>query len=268
MTNHIPDDHPRAVSLKMRYNIIDGMHSKVVAEAGLIAHGRGEAFDYLIGEVTNENAIKTMEAAVASIMTAKHPILSVNGNITALCPESLVQLSIITKAPLEINLFYAKPGRIEAITKVLKDAGATPDMILGTKDSKKTTIEELSSNRRFVDPNGIKKADVVFVPLEDGDRTEALIKEGKTVITIDLNPMSRTAQWAQVTIVDNVVRAIPKMVEIAKNFKENLDKNNITKIQIEKIAKNFDNKNNLSKSMKIMRDYLDEISKKGIFIKI
>ena len=32
------------------------------------------------------------------------------------------------------------------------------------------------------------KADTVLVPLEDGDRTEALVKMGKTVVAIDLNP--------------------------------------------------------------------------------
>ena len=33
---------------------------------------------------------------------------------------------------------------------------------------------------------GIYQSDVVLVPLEDGDRTEALISNGKFVITIDL----------------------------------------------------------------------------------
>jgi 4-phosphopantoate--beta-alanine ligase len=54
---------------------------------------------------------------------------------------------------------------------------------------------------------------VVFVPLEDGDRCEALHKMGKTVVTVDLNPMSRTAKWAGVTIVDNVVRALPLLIQ-------------------------------------------------------
>lgn len=50
---------------------------------------------------------------------------------------------------------------------------------------------------------------MVLVPLEDGDRTEALRRMGKTVIAIDLNPLSRTSRAANITIVDNVIRAVP-----------------------------------------------------------
>jgi 4-phosphopantoate--beta-alanine ligase len=60
---------------------------------------------------------------------------------------------------------------------------------------------------------------VVLVPLEDGDRTEALRRLGKTVIAIDLNPLSRTAQAASITIVDNVTRAMPKLVEAVTRLK-------------------------------------------------
>ena len=66
-------------------------------------------------------------------------------------------------------------------------------------------IRELSSNRRRVDPKGIQKSDIVMVPLEDGDRTEALKKLGKTIITVDLNPISRTSLNADITIVDNII---------------------------------------------------------------
>jgi 4-phosphopantoate--beta-alanine ligase len=47
------------------------------------------------------------------------------------------------------------------------------------------------------------------VPLEDGDRCQALRNMGKTVIVVDLNPLSRTAKSASVSITDNVRRAIP-----------------------------------------------------------
>jgi len=46
----VPDDHPRKVSLDMREKIIEGHTLNIVATAGLLAHGRGEAFDYIIGE--------------------------------------------------------------------------------------------------------------------------------------------------------------------------------------------------------------------------
>ena len=46
----------------------------------------------------------------------------------------------------------------------------------------------------------------------------ALRKAGKTVITFDLNPLSRTAHTANITIVDNVIRAIDLLIDLnAKN---------------------------------------------------
>ena len=65
---NIPKDHPRHQSLQYRHKIIEGMKDLVVAEAGLIAHGRGECFDYIIGEKTSESAKKAMEAAVALLL--------------------------------------------------------------------------------------------------------------------------------------------------------------------------------------------------------
>ena len=73
-------------------------------------------------------------------------------------------------------------------------------------------LDHIESNRRFVNPRGIHVADVVFVPLEDGDRCQALVRSGKRVITVDLNPMSRTSRTAAVTIVDNVTRAMPALL--------------------------------------------------------
>ncbi len=252
---HIPHDHPRAESLRTRQKIIDGMHSNIVVEAGLIAHGRGEAFDYLIGEKTNENAINTMKVAIAALMTAKHPIISVNGNVAALCAEEIKNLSEVTGAPLEINLFYGRPGRIEAITKILTEAGVKT--LLGTKPFESSVINNLSSNRRFVDPKGIKIADVVLVPLEDGDRTEALKKDGKQVITIDINPLSRTAQQADITIVDNIIRAIPRMVEIAREIKTEISNGKIVQSHLQEMVSQYSNRRNLEIALKIIANYLE-----------
>jgi len=252
---HIPQDHPRAESLRIRQKIIEGLHNNMVVEAGLIAHGRGEAFDYLIGEKTNQNAIDTMKVAVAMLLTANHPILSVNGNVAALCSDDMVKLSEITGAQLEINLFYGKPGRIEAITNELRSRGA--NHVLGTKPFEESVINDLSSNRRYVDPNGIKLADIVLVPLEDGDRTEALKNEGKIVITIDLNPLSRTAQQADVTIVDNIIRVIPKMCEIAQSYKEQLQQQKLSLKDLEMQISKFSNTINLEKSLQIISTYLE-----------
>jgi 4-phosphopantoate--beta-alanine ligase len=54
----------------------------------------------------------------------------------------------------------------------------------------------------------------VLVPLEDGDRCEALISLGKQVIAIDLNPLSRTSKTATVTIVDDVARAMSRLADV------------------------------------------------------
>ena len=235
------------------------MQKLVVTPSGLCAHGRGEAFDYLIGEKTTPTAENAIYYAVAALLTAKHPVISVNGNVAALCPMELANFSNLTNIPLEINLFYRTPGRVEAIEAVLKKSGAK--QILGTADSPQTTIKELSSNRRIVDPRGIASADVVLVPLEDGDRTEALIKEGKFVIAIDLNPLSRTAQMAHITIVDNVIRCIPKMQEIASSLlneiKSGFKKSENIKASITK----FNQKENLKSSVSEIIEYLNGIIK-------
>ena len=46
----IPDSHPRKKSLISRNKIVNGSNEGLLAESALIAHGRGEAFDYLLGE--------------------------------------------------------------------------------------------------------------------------------------------------------------------------------------------------------------------------
>jgi len=249
----IPPDHPRRVSLETRETIIEGHEAHVVATAGLLAHGRGEAFDYLIGEKTTELAKKASRAAVAAMLTAKHPVISVNGNICSLVPEGLVELSEICKAPLEINLFYYRKEREDAIKDALFAAGAKA--VLGTHDRPSATIPELSSNRRKVDPDGIGTGDVILVPLEDGDRTEALKAIGKFVITIDLNPMSRTAIYSDITIVDNVIRSLPLMVELAREMKD------LPKEELKQIVESFDNTENLATSVHIIIQHLEANAK-------
>ncbi|MFX0032420.1 MAG: phosphopantothenate/pantothenate synthetase [Candidatus Hodarchaeota archaeon] len=249
----IPEDHPRFLSLKYRHKIIEGMKKLIVAEAGLIAHGRGECFDYILGEKTNKNAMKAMETAVALILLAKHPIISVNGNTAALCPKSLVEFSNVVNAKLEINLFYGKEGRIEAIKKILEDAGA--ENLLGINKDTMVEIQEISSNRRKIDPHGINLADVVFVPLEDGDRTEALKKMGKKVIAVDLNPISRTAIWADITIIDNIVRVLPQMILMTKKLKK------LKTQELQMIIDKFNNKKNIHKALDLIINYIKKQKK-------
>jgi len=241
MLRNIPENHPRARSLQIRELLVEGFRNGVVIEEGLIAHGRGEAFDYLTGEKTTEEALKAMESAIALMMLAERPVISVNGNTACLCAREIVKLAELTKAKVEVNLFYRTYEREIVIEKLLKANGAS--RVYGVGSRATATIPELMSNRRQVDPDGIYSADVVLVPLEDGDRTETLVKMGKKVIAIDLNPLSRTSQKASVTIVDNVVRAMPKMVELAKQF------TNLQKDELKKLADDFDNEKNLEKSL-------------------
>lgn len=248
----IPNGHPRAESLRVRELIIEGMHQDIVAEAGLIAHGRGEAFDYLIGEKTPLFAIEQQTAAIAMILLAKKAIISVNGNIASLCSEDLVKLADILSVNLEVNLFYRREERSAIVTKKLQEAGAKN--ILGNDPEFYTTIEELSHSRRVVDKRGIFSADVILVPLEDGDRTMALRKMGKKVITVDLNPLSRTSIWSNITIVNNVIRAIPEMVSIVEKLK------NKSKEDLLEIVENFDNHKSLQKSLRYISQRLNNLA--------
>jgi len=216
----IPPTHPRRKSLIIREKLIEGFRENYVVPQGLIAHGRGECFDYLIGEETQPFAKEAIDAAVAALLLAKHPVISVNGNVAALTPKEVVELAKIVGAQIEVNLFYRTETRARKIAEVLTRYGA--EEVLGVDDAT-ASIPELFSERRRVSPRGILIADVVLVPLEDGDRTEALRKMGKTVITIDLNPLSRTARAANITIVDNIVRAMPLMIKRAEELRSKSD---------------------------------------------
>ena len=79
-------------------------------------------------------------------------------------------------------------------------------------------IEGLEGPRSHCTEEGIGSADSILVPLEDGDRCEALVNLGKEVIVIDLNPLSRSSKMAPVTIVDEVSRAFEGILsEVVSN---------------------------------------------------
>jgi 4-phosphopantoate---beta-alanine ligase len=246
--NHIaiPSDHPRAKSLYTREMLVNGFRRGLVVPEGLIAHGRGEAYDYLLGECTTKTAQRAIKAAAAILLLSNRPVISVNGNTAALCPNTVVELAKVTGANIEVNLFYRTKQREMAIEAELELHGAKKVLGVGSKAS--TRIPELQSERRRVDPDGIYAADTVLVPLEDGDRTEALVKMNKTVITIDLNPLSRTSKAANITIVDNVVRAMPALVEAARKLRGAKS--------LRKIMDDYNNMKNLRESLKIIKGEL------------
>lgn len=204
----VPESHPRYQSLRIRDLIVAGVDKGITSPHGLIAHGRGEAYDYLLGEATGSWASRAIDACAAALILASRPVLSVNGNAAALVADDLVALSKTTGAPLEVNIFHTSSDREKAIADHLREHGAD-DVLLPDGVAE---LDGIDSNRRFVHPEGILHADVIFVPLEDGDRCEALRRLGRDVLTVDLNPLSRTARTASVTIVDNVVRAMPALL--------------------------------------------------------
>lgn len=245
MIHEIPPTHPRAKSLIIREKLVEGFRNGIVVPEGLIAHGRGEAFDYLLGEKTTKYAYEAEKVAVCLLLLSSKPVISVNGNTAALCAKDLVNLSNITKSKIEVNLFHKSLTRSKAIARMLKKEDANE--VLGLDAKLRSTLRYISSNRKFVDKNGIMNSDTVFVGLEDGDRTESLVKMGKKVISIDLNPLSRTAIASNVTIVDNIVRAMPNMIKISKQL-VNRDRSYLSQ-QI----KNFDNMQNMHKSLITIR---------------
>ena len=205
----VPISHPRYESLRIRDAVVAGVEKGVTSIHGLIAHGRGEAFDYLLGERTHGFAREAIDAAAALLVTARHPVVSVNGNAAALVPGELAALAAALDAPIEVNLFHASKDRECAIREHMLAHGA-PNVLMPAGQA---VLDHIDSNRRFVHPDGIGAADVVFVPLEDGDRCRALVRSGRHVIAVDLNPTSRTSRTATVTIVDNVVRAMSVLPE-------------------------------------------------------
>jgi len=253
----IPRSHPRYESLVVRERLVEAYMKGIVVPQGLIAHGRGEAFDYILGERSHDFAIEAERAAVASILLASKPVISVNGNYAALAAEEVAKLAEITGALIEVNLFYRTEERVAKIAELLRSIGAR--RVLGV-ECEKTIIQGLESPRGIVCRDGIYSADFVLVAIEDGDRTLALKRIGKKVAAIDLNPFSRTAQTADITVVDEARRATINMVRIAEKLRSS------SKRELEEIVKAYNNREILSKAFKTILERLAEASAKGIII--
>jgi len=210
----VPRSHPRYESLMTRARIEEGVRQGLVATQGLIAHGRGEAFDYLLGETTIPPADEAARAAAAHLLLGRNSVLSVNGNTAVLVPDELAALQATLRCKMEVNLFHRTEERVRKLVAHLEAHGCTHVLGAGAEP----TIPGLDHERGRSTREGIFSADVVLVPLEDGDRCQALRDMGKTVIVVDLNPLSRTAKSASVSITDNVRRAIPRIDEHARGM--------------------------------------------------
>jgi len=237
----IPVDHPRYRSLVTRERLADCAKKGIVAWEGLTAHGRGEAFDYIIGERTTVSALMAERTAAAMLLMANHPVISVNGNTAALAAHEISALQKACGACVEVNLFHRTEARVIMIEDLLREAGV--DVFSGDVEQ----LLPLSHDRAWCRREGMFSADVVLVPLEDGDRCEALVAMGKTVIAIDLNPLSRTARSATLTIVDELTRALPQITHACREISETEKKSLISSV---------DNHYLLSEAIREMTDRL------------
>mgnify|MGYP003329833406 FL=1 len=237
--------HPRYQSLLSRHLLENAAKQGMLADSALIAHGRGEAYDYLIGEKTSTNASQATKNALAHLMAGKSPVISLNGNTTALAGYELMKIAEYLQCPIEVNIFYRTEQRISALFGYLDRIKQEHDIsvdILG--ENPDTTIPGLKGPRAKCCSQGIYSSDVILVPLEDGDRCEALVEMGKTVIVVDLNPLSRSAKMASITIVDEISR-------VAKNMLKLIENNDLPEIEI-----GFNNDKNLQTSVNIIaRNY-------------
>ena len=247
----VPESHPRYASLMARKKMTDAAAAGMLAESALIAHGRGEAFDYLLGEKTCDAAEKAIRETSARMKSAERCVISVNGNAVALAGMELIVCAAVLNCPVEVNIYYRTPARMEALLSALEvqkkqavqlypeiaDRISTVPILGANPDGR---IPNLEGPRANCHSNGILSADVILVPLEDGDRCEALIAMGKTVCVIDLNPLSRTARTASVTIVDELTRCVPILLKRLMEDRESLDDH-------------WDNEKNLQDSLEVMR---------------
>ena len=225
----IPDSHPRRASLLARQSLVEAAAEGLLADSAMIAHGRGEAFDYLLGETTSDSAMEAIREVAARLLAAERPVISVNGNTVVLAGEELIRVAAVVGCPIEVNLYYRTPERVSGLLGRLsqqRDTVASEAAPGGWEGNWQEVVESVSllgaaaahsisgleGGRAKCCWEGIGQADVVLVPLEDGDRCEALVAAGKQVLVVDLNPLSRTAMTATVTIVDEVSRAASELL--------------------------------------------------------
>ncbi len=242
----IPESHPRRNSLLSRQKLVDAQKKGMLADSALIAHGRGEAFDYLLGERTALGAEKATKEVVARLNAAKSPVISVNGNTVALAIEELLLLANKIGCPIEVNIYYRTPERMNALLSHIENVRSSLGVdvqILGSQPD--ALIPNLEGPRAKCCSLGILNADAILVPLEDGDRCEALINMGKEVYVVDLNPLSRTARMATICIVDEISRVAKMMfnldvndLEVNPNFDANSSRESVLEEMLKALKRN------------------------------
>ena len=81
----------------------------------------------MLGEKTTKLAKNQIKKAAKLLVSAKHPVISVNGNVAVLVASDIVKLSKIIPAKLEVNVFHKSKKREKAIALHLKKNGAKED---------------------------------------------------------------------------------------------------------------------------------------------
>ena len=185
-----------------RERLAEMVQAGLVTPTGLISHGRGEAYDYLMGERSTEAALEAERAAAAYLLNAENPVICVNGNAAALDPEGIIALAKQVPAKIEVNLFHRTPERMEGLISYLESKGA--EGVLGRDPDSR--IQGLEHDRALCTSEGIYGSDVILVPIEDGDRAEALVAMGKKVISIDLNPCDEISR-----AIENISRFVEEL---------------------------------------------------------
>ncbi|HIF91166.1 MAG TPA: phosphopantothenate/pantothenate synthetase [Candidatus Poseidoniales archaeon] len=240
--------HPRYQSLLMRHRLELAAKAGMLADSALIAHGRGEAYDYLLGEKTIPSAHDATMEALAQLQNANSAVISLNGNAIALAGMELMQLASLLQIPVEVNIFYRTPERMSALlnhlSKIKSDNELDVEILGGNPNAK---IPGLEGPRANCCKSGIYDSDVILVPLEDGDRCEALVAMGKTVLVIDLNPLSRSAKMGSVTIVDELSRVannllVGAMQKITRKPSSNYDNSQHLQAAIDYITSTLSSK--------------------------
>jgi 4-phosphopantoate--beta-alanine ligase len=249
---NIPKDHPRYASLVTRERLAEAVKRGLVTPTGLISHGRGEAFDYMMGETSTDAALDAERVAAAYLLNAKRPVVCVNGNAAALGAEKLIELAVVTGSRIEVNIFHRTEERMDLLIKYMESCGA--ENVLGSDPDAR--IPGLSSDRAQCTHEGIYSSDVILVPIEDGDRAEALVNMGKIVISIDLNPLSRTSGMATVSISDEMSRALDNMIRFTKELRHDEERRG-------KIISQFSNACNRNRTVERICETLRRSQMKG-----
>ena len=241
----IPKDHPRYKSLMVREHLADMVEKGLVNPTGLISHGRGEAFDYLMGERTLDASLKAEKAAAAFLLKAKRPMVCVNGNAAALDAKRLIKLAETIPASLEINLFHRTEERVEKLIQYMESEGGKN--VLGRNPDAR--IPGLNHDRALCTKT-LYDCDAIVVPIEDGDRAEALVKMGKVVISIDINPLSRTSRTATVPVSDEMSRALENIIDFVEELRGKDD-------EIDEIINTYSNTDNRKEVLHQIAEYLE-----------